>query len=232
MYYVEQNKTGGGHFLGWTQKSQSGCRKVVPRAGNEQWKWGQHPQQGHQTCCAPTVQTDTLKGIIFLLPFCVCVCIWVCLYAQQRGHWAASSLLHWPASLHQPTYPSKEAVIRTLLQTCTSRRDEGKSAAALFVKLDSRLSLSWQSRQVYYSRMSSLDFSNLISHLPFTAETPGGLEVPFWVSRSDSEFLEFPFDSLLFQVALTSTESPVISSRRDQSWHHPHRKYMIADVPG
>lgn len=84
MYYVEQNKTGGGHFLGWTQKSQSGCRKVVPRAGNEQWKWGQHPQQGHQTCCAPTVQTDTLKGIIFLLPLCVCVYMSVFVCSTER----------------------------------------------------------------------------------------------------------------------------------------------------
>ena len=49
-------KKGGGTFFGWTQESQTSCRKV---AGNEQWKWGQHPQQGYKTCCAPTVRTDT-----------------------------------------------------------------------------------------------------------------------------------------------------------------------------
>lgn len=36
-------------------------------------------------------------------------------------------------------------------------------------------------RQVYYCTMSGLHFSNLISHLPFTAETAGGLVVPLWV---------------------------------------------------
>lgn len=36
-------------------------------------------------------------------------------------------------------------------------------------------------RQVYYCTMSGLHFSNLISHLPFTAETAGGLVVPVWV---------------------------------------------------
>lgn len=100
-------------------------------------------------------------------------------------HWAESSQLHCPTFPHQPAYPSKKGSHPYINTACTCHLDEGKSTAALFVKLDCHCSLSWQSTpthtQVYYCRMSSLNFSNLISHLPFTAETPGGLEVPLWV---------------------------------------------------
>lgn len=53
--------------------------------------------------------------------------------------------MHWPAFLNQPVYSSDKPVIQMPIQTCTPRRDEDKSAAALFVKLDRHQSLSLQS---------------------------------------------------------------------------------------
>lgn len=87
----------------------------------------------------------TLKRISIMVPMCVYLC--VCLMGEGLWvwwrHWAEPSQLRWPTFPHQPAYPSKKkAAIHTLIQTCTCHLDEGKSTAALFVKLDCHCSLS------------------------------------------------------------------------------------------
>lgn len=70
----------------------------------------------------------------------------VCVFVHLMGlHWAAPSLLHWPAFPHQPAYSSNKAIIQMLIQTCTTRQGEDKSAAALFLKLDQHQTVSLQS---------------------------------------------------------------------------------------
>lgn len=59
VYSLKQKGKKKSFYFGCTKVSKRNCRKVLPRAWNEQWKWSHHQQQGHKTCCAPTVRTDT-----------------------------------------------------------------------------------------------------------------------------------------------------------------------------
>lgn len=133
---------------------------------------------------------------------CVCVCVRV--FNRGRGG-AASSPLHRPG-WH---ISASTSISRPRSDTGVCRASRWRQISGWFVceiRSGSEFIFTIYSpphRRFYYCRMSSLDFGNLISRLPFTAETPRGLESTFVGSRSDSAFLNF-------QSILCKSKSPCL----------------------